>query len=239
MLWFSGCCVVKRGTRSFCSLLIVHSSSLPLAVIVVSGRGFSTGWNEYGSAEVPVDCMFSNWGGSFTVYQTIEDLPAGLYKLQAAYGERMGEDEAADALDGTCFYAKTSDYAEDDSIYVEALRIGQSFPEIGGNGTVEIEDVEVVDGFLTLGVQAGSNSHVFFNEVKILLTGSADGFDYAKAYEDYAAAIDVTEARPAKVRAIELYDLNGRRIHSARQGVAIVKKYMSDGTVRTEKVIKK
>ena len=206
---------------------------------VVSGRGFSTGWNEYGSAEVPVDCMFSNWGGSFTVYQTIEDLPAGLYKLQAAYGERMSEDEAADALDGTCFYAKTSDYAEDDSIYVEAPRIGQSFPEIGGNGTVEIEDVEVVDGFLTLGVQAGSNSHVFFNEVKILLTGSADGFDYAKAYEDYAAAIDVTEARPTKVRAIELYDLNGRRIHSARQGVAIVKKYMSDGTVRTEKVIKK
>jgi hypothetical protein len=35
-----------------------------------------------------------------------------------------------------------------------------------------------------------------------------------------------------------MFDLNGRRISSARKGLVIVKKVMSDGTVKTQKVVK-
>ena len=42
----------------------------------------------------------------------------------------------------------------------------------------------------------------------------------------------------AKVRAIELYDVNGRRIAKAQKGLVIMKQIMSDGSIRTIKVVK-
>jgi hypothetical protein len=115
--------------------------------------------------------------------------------------------------------------------------IGQAFPFVSNDSqTCTIEDITVTDGQLTIGVNAGDGSHTFFNEVRILMTAPVAGFDYAKAYID---GIDDVATEASKVRAIELYDLNGRRISKARQGVVLVKKQMSDGTIRTEKVIKK
>ena len=71
------------------------------------------------------------------------------------------------------------------------------------------------------------------------MTGAASGFDYAKAYEDAAAGIETLEGTPAaKVRAIELYDINGRRVAKAQKGLVIMKQIMSDGSVRTRKVVK-
>ena len=94
----------------------------------------------------------------------------------------------------------------------------------------------VTDGLLTLGVNAGDGTHTFFNDVRVVLTAPADGFDYATAYADGIETLDKVNA---KVRAIELFDLNGRRIATAPRGIAIVKKRMSDGTIRTEKVVRK
>ena len=206
---------------------------------VVDGKGLTTGWSEIGTDDIPADAMFSNWGGTFTVYQTIEDLPAGVYSLYVAFSERMGEDEAPNALDGTYIYAKTSATEEGDSLTAEISRIGQAFPTAGpeksGNST--IEEIEVVDGKLTFGVQAGQDSHVFFNEAKLYMTAPAASFDYTKGYNEVVAGVETTKT--AKVRAIQLFDLNGQRINSARKGIVIVKKQMSDGTIRTEKVIKK
>ncbi len=198
---------------------------------VIDGRGFSTGWSEYGSATVPVDAMFSNWGGSFTVYQTVANMPAGIYTLNAGYGERDTQNEG----DVSYFYAKTSDMVED-SLICEAPSIGQSFPEITAT---EITDVVVVDGILTLGVQASPSSHVFFDAVKVTLTSPANGVDYGRLYEEVLAGVDVTTVKPERVRAIELFDLNGRRIGVAQKGVNIIRKVMSDGSVRTEKVVVK
>ena len=98
----------------------------------------------------------------------------------------------------------------------------------------------VTDGVLTIGVNAGSGSHTFFNEVRLLLTAPTS-FDYAGEYAKLNEQIETAVEAPAaaRVRGIELYDLNGRRIIAAQKGVQIVKKYMSDGTVRIEKVIKK
>ena len=194
----------------------------------VDFRGFSTGWSDLGTAEIPVGVMFSNWGGSFTVSQEITDLPSGIYTLKAGYGERDTNDDPSTSY----FYVKTSEY-EEDSITVECPNVGQAFPV----DNIEITDVVVTDGKLTLGVQAGQSSHVFFNEVKLYLTGAAPGFDYAKGYEDAVNGIEAPAA--VKVRAVELYNLNGRRILSAQKGIQIVKKYMNDGSVRIEKVIKK
>ena len=72
------------------------------------------------------------------------------------------------------------------------------------------------------------------------MTAPASDFNYALAYEAVAAGIETLEAAPAaKVRAIQLFDLNGRRLGKAQKGVTIVKKVMSDGSIKTEKVIVK
>lgn len=203
---------------------------------VVDFRGFSTGWGDLGTAEIPVGVMFSNWGGSFTVSQTVTDLPAGVYRLTAGYGERYGESDITWDMEESYFYAKTSDMTED-SLTVSAPSVGQAFPV----DNCELTDVVVTDGKLTLGVQASQDSHVFFNEVKLYLTGAATGFDYAAAYTQIENDINtgVEAVKPASVRGIALYDLNGRRIGEAQKGIQIVKKYMSDGTIRVEKVVKK
>ena len=176
--------------------------------------------------------MFSNWSGSFTVSQTIEDLPAGVYTLKAGYGERYGESDITWDMDESYFFASSTALGED-TAKVTAPSVGQAFPI----DNCELTDVVVTDGKLTLGVVAGQSSHVFFNEVKLFITNAATGFDYGKAYEEVAAGIEPT-AKTAKVRSVALFDLNGKRIPTAKKGVVIVKKYMSDGTVKTEKVVK-
>ena len=100
--------------------------------------------------------------------------------------------------------------------------------------------IPVTDGKLTLGIQFSGDAQLFFQHARLTLVAPAEGYDYAQGladYEEYLLGVDATKAAP-KVRAIELYDLNGRRIVKAQKGLAIVKKVMSDGTVKTEKVVK-
>ena len=75
--------------------------------------------------------------------------------------------------------------------------------------------------------------------MRLTLTAPATGFDYAAAYQELATAIETLEGTPAaKVRAIELYDLNGRRVVRAQKGLVIMKQIMSDGSVKAVKVVK-
>lgn len=198
---------------------------------VTDCRGMSTGWSELGNAQIPADAMFSNWSGAFTVSQTVEDLPAGVYSLRCAYGERDNEASA----EGCYFFVSTS-ANEAEPLTAQCPVIGQAYPSLN----IEIPDVVVTDGKLTLGVQAGGSSHVFFDKVQVVLTAPASDFNYVLAYEAAAAGIETLEATPAaKVRAIQLFDLNGRRLGKAQKGITIVKKVMSDGSIKTEKVIVK
>jgi len=71
------------------------------------------------------------------------------------------------------------------------------------------------------------------------MTGTAKNFDYGKAYEEVLSGIDVTTTIPQSVRAVEIYDLNGRRIAKAQKGVNILRKMMNDGTIVIEKVLVK
>lgn len=197
---------------------------------IVDGKGLTTGWSQVGSDKIPADAMVSNWGGAFTVYQTVENLPAGVYTLKMGFGERDNEESAV----GSYIYAKTSANTTD-SVTVDCPVIGQAYPF----KNVTIENLVVTDGILTFGVQAGASSHAFFNDVQILLTGPAAGFDYGKAYADAETGIDGTMIRPASVRSIELFDLNGRRVKATGKGIFIMRKQMDDGTIRTEKVVVK
>jgi hypothetical protein len=108
---------------------------------------------------------------------------------------------------------------------------------------LQIDDLVVTDGVLTIGAVGGPSSCTFFNDVRLYIKGSADGlFDYAAGYDQVLediAGIQGTEVAPATILGIELYDLNGRRISKAQQGIVIMKKYMSNGTIVVEKVVKK
>ena len=190
--------------------------------------GLSCGWgSSQGTSEIAEDCMFQTWGSSYRAEQTITDLPAGVYTITMGFGERMNDDDAN--FEDSYVYVIGTDGEE---LTGECPGIGQTFPY----DNTAIEDVLVTDGQLTIGVNGGPSSHTFFNQVSLKLTAPAAGFDYAKAYIN---GIDELSNETAKVRSVELFDLNGRRLSKARQGVVLVKKQMSDGTVRTEKIVKK
>jgi hypothetical protein len=209
--------------------------------------GLSCGWGATKGTEVIAeDCMFQTWGASYRVEQTITDLPAGVYTLQIGFGERMNED-ASSNMENSFVYAKYSDtlapeegMEEDRELNfagtAECPGIGQTFP----NHNAIISGLVVTDGILTIGANASQGSHTFLNDVRLLLTGAAS-VDYAALYTENAQVIEtgIETAAAPKVRAIELYDLNGRRITSARQGIVLMKKYMSNGTVETVKVVRK
>ena len=174
--------------------------------------------------------MVQNWTKEFRAEQTITDLPAGIYTIMGGFGER--ETDAGDL--NNHFFIKTS--ADEADQTVHAPVIGQSFPY----SNLAFTNVVITDGQLTLGAFAANGSHVFFNNVQLFMTNSAEGFDYASALKELVDGIDSVEAgNNNAVRKVELYDLNGRRIVTAKKGLNIVKKYMNDGSVRTEKVIVK
>lgn len=200
------------------------------------GEGYevtvSTGWSWTLGEDCPyVDGMVQNWARGFRTEQTVTDLPAGIYTIMGGYGEREPNVENPE---GSYFFIKTS--ADEEDQKVQAPAIGQTFPY----SNLAFTNVVITDGQLTLGAVASGTSHVFFNNVQLFMKNSAEGFDYASALKEIIDGIDSVESSNNNaVRKVELYDLNGRRIVTAKKGLNIVKKYMNDGSVRTEKVIVK
>jgi hypothetical protein len=197
--------------------------------------GLSVGWGAPKNIEgVAEDCMFQTWGSAYRAEQTITNLPVGIYTVKFGFGER--NDDASNEFN--LAYVKTSKIKEGEQFTdsIQPKVIGQAFPFAGATNAAIIDSVEVKDGLLTIGVNAGTGSHTFFNEVRLVLVGAVKDFDYGKAYADGIETIENKEA--VRVRAIELYDLNGRRVTKATKGLVIMKKVMNDGTVRTQKVVK-
>ena len=202
--------------------------------------GMFDDWSDRGLVGIPQDIAFSAWKTPARMEQTINDLPAGVYAVCFGAGSWNG---SAEWIDGSFCYIKTSETLvpeeeeeEDRDVHFAQtidFEEGQVGPGVENN--LIIEDVEITDGELTLGVQFGREDQPFFNMVQLLLTAPAN-FNYAAGYEEIMTGVEA--AKTAKVRAIELYDLNGHRISSARKGMVIVKKLMSDGTVKTQKIVK-
>ena len=170
------------------------------------------------------------------VEQTITDLPAGVYTIN------FKGDDNSDTSDGTYAYVKTSETpaVEEGAEVDKNVNYAGYADMVSKNISDAITNIVVTDGVLTLGFAWGGSSQAFFDEVHVLMTGPAN-VDYAALYTEAAAAgIETLEGTPAaKVRAIQLFDINGRRVAKAQKGLTIVKKVMSDGSVKTEKVIVK
>ena len=184
------------------------------------------------------DVAFTTYHSEARMEQTIEDLPVGIYTVVL---DAVDWDEG-DNTNGFCF-AKTSltpaveeGMEEDRDINFAGTADLEFHGQYVGNHENEIYDIEVLDGKLTLGVNFGPNAQWEFDRAKLYLTAPVASFNYVMAYDGLLASVDA--AKTTKVRAIQLYDLNGRRIDKANKGIVIVKKLMSDGTVKTEKVVK-
>ena len=116
-------------------------------------------------------------------------LPAGIYTIQFSANDNSGES------DGTCVYVKKSDTpaVEEGGELNPDVNFAAYTPVDNSGWDRLIENVVVTDGVLTLGFKSGTVSQPFLEEVHILMTGAATGFDYAKAYEDAAAGIETLE----------------------------------------------
>ena len=180
------------------------------------------------------DCkLHPGWHAVAAVEQTITDLPAGVYTV------KFKGDDNSDTSDGTYGYVKTSDtpaVEEGAEINMDVNYAAYALMENKNIGDIN-KSVVVTDGFLTLGFAWGSQSQAFFDEVHILLTGAAN-VNYGDLYNEVITNIGETVASDNKIRAIELYDLNGRRVTKAQKGLVIMKQVMSDGSIRTLKVVK-
>ena len=113
----------------------------------------------------------------------------------------------------------------------------QHWGEYVGNHDNLLQDIVVTDGVLTIGVNFGKGAQYEFDYAKLYLYAPVKDYNYNDAFNRVVTSID-ENSKTAKVRALQLYDLNGRRIVTAQKGIQIVKKMMSDGTVKTQKVIK-
>ena len=199
--------------------------------------------------EAPCDEAISVRFFAVTFKQEITDLPAGVYQFTAAMGERRSDNDMPIADYGEDMEACQADIFADEYMFVKATAgdtikthvttNGKSWGTFTTDNTIVSEPITITDGKVAFGAKNdGTKSWFAFNDIKLTLINPAAGFDYTTAYNQSLTGIDVTEAAPAKVKAIGLYDLNGRQLPAAKKGVVIVKKVMSDGTVKTEKVVK-
>ena len=224
---------------------------------VVDGNkpGLTDMWNGSYVGDIdglPKDLCITTYHQTNRIEQTITDLPAGVYTVMIDCAEwsdefTVSEDDDEETAaqkeanhEQNRVYAKTSDTPEyfegEEEQFAADARIDHYGQYVGRHENF-LTDVEVTDGVLTIGVKWNNLAQMMFDRVQVLLANPVAGFDYGKAYEEVLTGVDAQQ-QVAKVRAIELFDLNGQRIPVAKKGVVIVKKHMSDGTIRTQKIVK-
>lgn len=210
------------------------------------GVDADTSWgnNRHDDEGVPEDACFNNWCSTTRMENTVTDLPAGLYVADLYANDWLGtlcgdafafattyegsdaalEPEEGEDPDRDLNYSKTMD------LTAQANSRGQSH---------RLEPVEVVNGTLTIGVQFGrgtGTTQFMFDKARLYLVGAKEGHDYAADYNEIITG--VVAAKTAKALAVEVYDLNGRRVSKTQKGLNIIKRKMSDGSVQTSKVVK-
>ncbi len=214
--------------------------NVPGWAVTKGNAGLNTMWRHdlrqvEGLAE---DVAFTTYHSEARMEQKIEDLPVGVYTVVLDAVDWDNGDNA----NGFCF-AKTSltpaveEGAEEsrDVNFAGTADI-EHHGQYVGNHDNEIHNIEVLDGQLTLGVNFGSGAQWEFDRAKLFLTAPVASFNYVMAYESLMTSVENVKAN--QVRAIQLYDLNGRRVNKAGKGIVIIKKLMNDGSVKTEKVVR-
>ena len=210
-----------------------------------AGNGFA--WSSWDGAQnhsantpYPEDCdIHAGWHPNpyAIVEQTVSELPAGTYVVTVKCNDNGNSWNAAtdeNPGSGTCAFVRTSANPAIES-GAEVDREVDFAAYLTGSGDFGGEDgITIEDGQLTVGFYYGNTSQAFFEEItSVKLIAPLAGHDYKN---DKETSIE-TAAAPS-VRSILVYDLNGRRVIKANKGLQIVKKQMSDGSVRVEKVVK-
>ena len=201
----------------------------------VSGNALA--WSSWGSDSHSESTPYAEdvafhpgWHAKATVEQTITNLPAGVYTIKIRANDNSSDDDT-----DSYAYVKTSStpaVEEGAEIDLDTNFAGYAYvPHSGWNH--EITGIEVTDGILTIGCTWGGTSQAFFDDVRLVLTAPATGFDYNQAYID---GISTTEST-ATVNGTMMFTIDGRQASSLHRGINIVRQQMSDGTVRTKKVI--
>lgn len=199
--------------------------------------------NHSASTPYPEDCdIHAGWHPNpyAMVEQTVTGLPAGVYVITVKCNDNGGSwstpEEDADKGSSTCAYLRTSANLAIDVENNAAVDRELDFAAyLTGSGDFAGEEgLTIEDGQLTVGFYYGDKSQAFFEEItSVKLVAPIEGHNYGN---DKETSIE-TAAAPT-VRGLQVYDLNGRRVIKANKGLVIVKKQMSDGSVRVEKVVK-
>lgn len=212
-----------------------------------SAAGNCFAWSSWDGAQnhsantpYPEDCdIHAGWHPNpyAIAEQTVSELPVGTYVVSVKCNDNGGSWNAAtdeNPGSGTCAFVRTSANPAIES-GAEVDREVDFAAYLTGSGDFGGEDgITIEDGQLTVGFYYGNTSQAFFEEItSVKLIAPLAGHDYKK---DQETSIE-TAAAPS-VRSILVYDLNGRRVIKANKGLQIVKKQMSDGSVRVEKVVK-
>ncbi|MBR2359714.1 MAG: hypothetical protein IKA75_04765 [Bacteroidaceae bacterium] len=198
---------------------------------------YAVGTYNVAAPHLIADGTFLQWQSAFQIEQAVIDLPVGTYTIKSSFSERTGTDMES------VFYVTVSNTNPGEFAAVDSVENKGDRPT--DDLYLSVEGIQVTDGYLNVGVKAGAAACCHFNAISVQMAGTIEGFDYAEEYKKaqaeydaFVSGIEGTVITP-DVEAYELYDLSGRRINKAQQGVVIIKKYMTDGTVVTDKVIKK
>lgn len=205
------------------------------------------------SVDTPVTDQEINIYGNadYNLYQTLENLPAGIYTIKFSTRTPL-VDKTADY--GKIFYynAQNDETGEwDKYIYagsaVEPYKGGSWGYGNESNNTM-IENVQVgEDGTLLIGAREHYSSGkaekhedntpqsfwtgtTMCDNVRIFLVAPLEGYDYAQAAKDMEVSIDAVENEADAKVITGIYNINGAQVSSIQKGVNLVK--FSDGSVK-------
>ena len=175
-----------------------------------------------------VDTWVEQYGGVGIIYQTIEDVPAGVYNLQVTGRRHINIPE------GDKIFFIIDGAGIDNGENYEILDIPVADFQWTPN-TSAIKNFEVKSGTMTVGVAElkPQSSTSRYDDLNLAMTGKSNNFDYKEAV---ASSVDVVEISDQVIKT-EYYDINGIRYGSPVKGVNIVKQYTENGEVFVKKIV--
>lgn len=232
-----------------------------------SGYAADWGWGGWSGNNIPVAPLNvansqagTRWGVDFEVFQTIADIPVGIYSIGGDCCDRsfVGSDNALDPAATTPSYIYIKQAGQDElQKPFNVTEIGQYY----GMTETLIDEVTIVPeeggntGKITLGAQliffgpegtdavAQRDGFASFDNAKLKMSAKHPTFDYAAAAakieqeisDDIKVIENTTTGTPVQT---QYFDLNGRKAPNAK-GVLIRIDTMSDGSQRTTKVLRR
>jgi len=175
---------------------------------------------------------------TFDMYQEIEGLPNGTYKVSVNAFERSDNPAYLYATSGEQTASKEltaldADVPEGSTTPNDMVSAKDAFLE--GRYLSELI-IKVTDGKLRIGIKKSENAStdwVIMDDFKLTYYGA----NSSKQQDGDATPVEFV-AKSAQPVAVDFYTLDGRRATAAQKGLFILKTTMSDGTVVVKKIRK-